>query len=50
MPLIIVSHVADEDRIVNAFSAGADDYITKPFRPREFVARLRGAPKAGDDA
>jgi two-component system, OmpR family, KDP operon response regulator KdpE len=40
MPLLIVSHVADEDRIVDAFSAGADDYITKPFRPREFVARL----------
>jgi two-component system, OmpR family, KDP operon response regulator KdpE len=40
MPLIIVSHVSDEDRIVDAFAAGADDYITKPFRPRELVARL----------
>ena len=40
MPLIIVSHISDEDRIVDAFSAGADDYITKPFRPRELVARL----------
>jgi two-component system, OmpR family, KDP operon response regulator KdpE len=41
MPLIIVSHISDEDRIVDAFSAGADDYITKPFRPRELVARLQ---------
>jgi two-component system KDP operon response regulator KdpE len=41
MPLIIVSHVSDEDRIVDAFAAGADDYIIKPFRPRELVARLR---------
>jgi len=41
MPLIIVSHVAEEDRIVDAFSAGADDYITKPFMPRELVARLQ---------
>jgi two-component system, OmpR family, KDP operon response regulator KdpE len=41
MPLIVVSHVADEDRIVDAFAAGADDYITKPFRPRELVARLQ---------
>jgi two-component system KDP operon response regulator KdpE len=40
MPLIVVSHVSDEDRIVDAFAAGADDYITKPFRPRELVARL----------
>jgi two-component system, OmpR family, KDP operon response regulator KdpE len=40
MPLIIVSHVSDENRIVDAFAAGADDYVTKPFRPRELVARL----------
>jgi two-component system KDP operon response regulator KdpE len=40
IPLIVVSRVSDEDRIVDAFTAGADDYITKPFRPREFVARL----------
>jgi two-component system, OmpR family, KDP operon response regulator KdpE len=40
MPLIVVSHVSDEDRIVDAFAAGADDYVTKPFRPRELVARL----------
>jgi two-component system, OmpR family, KDP operon response regulator KdpE len=48
MPLIIVSHVSDEDRIVDAFAAGADDYVTKPFAPRELVARveahLRRAP------
>jgi two-component system KDP operon response regulator KdpE len=41
MPLIVVSHVSDEDRIVDAFAAGADDYVTKPFRPRELVARLQ---------
>ena len=40
MPLIVVSHVSAEDRIVDAFAAGADDYVIKPFSPRELVARL----------
>ena len=41
MPVIVVSAVCDEDEQVRAFEAGADDYLTKPFRPRELVARLR---------
>jgi two-component system, OmpR family, KDP operon response regulator KdpE len=40
MPLIVASHVSDDDRIVDAFTGGADDYITKPVRPRELIARL----------
>jgi two-component system KDP operon response regulator KdpE len=40
IPVIFVSHVSDEDRILDAFAAGADDYVIKPFRPRELVARL----------
>jgi two-component system KDP operon response regulator KdpE len=40
MPLILLSAVCDEDEQVRAFQAGADDYVTKPFRPRELVARL----------
>jgi two-component system KDP operon response regulator KdpE len=42
MPIIILSHVSSEDRIVEAFSAGATDYVSKPFRPRELIARLEG--------
>jgi len=40
MPVIILSAVCDEEQQVRAFEAGADDYVTKPFRPRELVARL----------
>ena len=41
MPLIVLSAVGDEDQKVAALEAGADDYITKPFSPRELVARLK---------
>ena len=40
MPVIVLSAVCDEEQQVRAFEAGADDYVTKPFRPRELVARL----------
>ena len=33
MPVIIPSDVSDEDRMVDAFRAGADDYIIKPSGP-----------------
>jgi two-component system, OmpR family, KDP operon response regulator KdpE len=41
MPLIVLSAVGDEDSKVRALAAGADDYVTKPFGPRELVARLQ---------
>ncbi|MBV8946752.1 MAG: response regulator transcription factor [Solirubrobacterales bacterium] len=41
IPLIVLSAVGDEDAKVRALSAGADDYVTKPFGPRELVARLQ---------
>jgi two-component system KDP operon response regulator KdpE len=40
MPVIVLSAVGDEDAKVRALAAGADDYITKPFGPRELIARL----------
>ena len=40
MPIIVLSALSEEDEKVRAFSAGADDYVTKPFGPRELVARL----------
>jgi two-component system KDP operon response regulator KdpE len=41
MPIIVLSAVGDEDAKVRALAAGADDYVTKPFGPRELVARLQ---------
>jgi two-component system KDP operon response regulator KdpE len=41
MPVILLSAVCDEEEQVRAFEAGADDYLPKPIRPRELVARLR---------
>ena len=40
IPLIVLSAIGDEDAKVRALAAGADDYVTKPFGPRELVARL----------
>ncbi len=41
MPLIVLSATGEEDAKVRALAAGADDYVTKPFGPRELVARLQ---------
>ena len=43
MPVIVLSAVGDEAAKVRALEAGADDYVTKPFGPRELVARLEAA-------
>jgi len=39
--VIFLTVVDDEGNIVRAFEDGADDYITKPFRLREFLARVK---------
>ena len=40
MPIIVLSAVGEDDQKVRALQEGADDYIVKPFNPRELVARL----------
>ena len=41
IPVIIITHGDSEDEILQAFDAGADDYVMKPFSLRELVARIR---------
>jgi DNA-binding response OmpR family regulator len=40
-PVILITARAAEDDRLRGFEAGADDYVTKPFSPREVVARVR---------
>ena len=40
-PILVLSGLGDETTIVSALDRGADDYLTKPFRSEEFLARLR---------
>ena len=39
-PVIMLTALDEEDELVKGLDLGADDYITKPFRARELVARL----------
>jgi DNA-binding response OmpR family regulator len=40
-PIILLTARVDNDEKVIGLEAGADDYITKPFRPRELMARVK---------
>lgn len=41
LPVIFVTASGDEGSVVAGLDMGADDYIAKPFRPRELVSRIR---------
>ncbi|MBO2520628.1 MAG: response regulator transcription factor [Clostridia bacterium] len=41
VPIIILTAKGQEDDRVRGFELGADDYVTKPFSPKELVARIR---------
>ena len=43
VPIIMVTAKADETDVVIGLELGADDYVTKPYRVRELVARMRTA-------
>jgi two-component system response regulator RegX3 len=41
IPVIFLTASDDEYSVVAGFDVGADDYVTKPFRPRELVSRIK---------
>jgi two-component system phosphate regulon response regulator PhoB len=52
VPVIMLTARGEESDKIRGFDSGADDYVTKPFSPRELVARInavlrRAAPHAG---
>ena len=40
VPVIMVTALGSEEATLEGFGVGADDYIAKPYRPRELVARI----------
>lgn len=41
LPVIFLTASADENSVVRGLDMGADDYIAKPFRPRELISRIK---------
>src|SRR5690606_7474719 len=48
LPIILLTAKGEEDNKIQGLEVGADDYITKPFSPRELVARLKAVLRRAD--
>lgn len=47
VPIILLTVRGEEDDIVHGLEAGADDYVLKPFSPRQLVARVQAVLRRG---
>jgi two-component system phosphate regulon response regulator PhoB len=47
IPIIMLTAKGEEEDVVAGFNAGADDYVTKPFRPKILLARVQAVLRRG---
>lgn len=50
VPIVMLTAKTDTVDVVLGLESGADDYITKPFKPKELVARIRARLRRTDEA
>jgi two-component system response regulator VicR len=50
LPVILLTAKSQEDDKLAGFAGGADDYVTKPFSPRELVARVKVALRRNQES
>lgn len=50
IPIILLTALGEEETVVKGLEGGADDYIQKPFRQKEFLARLRVVLKRAEQS
>src|SRR5207253_4787383 len=49
VPIVMLTAKTDTVDIVLGLESGADDYVVKPFKPKELVARMRARLRRGED-
>lgn len=49
VPIVMLTARADTTDVVAGLEAGADDYVPKPFKPKELVARVKARLRGRDD-
>jgi two-component system response regulator MtrA len=50
VPIVMLTAKSDTVDVVVGLESGADDYVAKPFKPKELVARIRARVRRHDDA
>lgn len=50
LPIIMLTAKASEDNIIQGLDEGADDYVVKPFSPKELIARIRSVLRRTEES